>query len=383
MLRRIYVDNFLSLVGFDLELGDRQLLLGRNGMGKSSLFRAIRAVRDVVEGGQKCSAVFTADTLTRWQALRSQRFELHVELPDAGLLRYVLEVEHAERSTRSVRVIRETLHGDTGPYFEFTDGTVHLYTDEHSLASEFPLELEYAPLGTLVPGPNQTHVAAFRRWLADVYVLRIDSPHVANETSGADFQPLADDSTNFPSWYQTVAQTDQKLASDLRSRLTTVLPGFVSLNLPRTGTGATMLVPKFEGRYLQTKDQAGPIGYQISYRFDELSDGQRSLIVLYALLYFALKGGHTLCLDQPDEYVSIEEIQPWLLAALDELDAGVGQLLLISHHPELINVLAPEHGLWFERPTGAGTRVRPFAASPTSPLQPAEQIARGENNADA
>jgi ATPase subunit of ABC transporter with duplicated ATPase domains len=380
MLRRIYVDNFLSLVGFDLKLSDRQLLLGRNGMGKSSLFRAIRAVRDVVEGGRKLSAVFGVDTLTRWQSLRTQRFELDVELPSVGPVRYVLVVEH---TGRAVRTVRETLHGDGGALFEYADGRVRLFTDDHALSSEFPLELEYAPLGTLVPGPVQTRLAAFRRWLGNLYVLRIDSPHIVTEAGGSDLQPLADDSTNFPAWYQTVAQSDQKLASDLRSRLTTALPGFVSLNLPRTGNGATMLVPKFEGTYERASGQAGPVGYEISYRFDELSDGQRSLIVLYALLCFALKGGHTLCLDQPDEYVSIEEIQPWLMTALDELDAGAaGQLLLISHHPELINVLAPEHGLWFERPTGAGTRVRPFAALPNSPLQPAEQIAWGENNAD-
>jgi hypothetical protein len=379
MLRRIYVDNFLSLVGFDLELRDRQLLLGRNGMGKSSLFRAIRAVRDVVEGGQKCSAVFTADTLTRWQSLRTQQFELDLVLPTAGRIHYVLAVEHADHSPRSVRVIRETVHSDTGPLFEYVDGNVRLYTDDHLLTNEFPLELEHSLLGTLVPGPDRTLITAFRRWLADVCVLRIDSPHMANEARGTDPQSLADDSTDFPNWYRGVVLSDQVLASELRTKLTSVLPGFVSLDLRSSGADAALLSAKFEVGGGQNSDRAKPI----TFRFDELSDGQRSLIVLYTLLYFALKGGHTLCLDQPDEYVSIEEIQPWLLTALDELDAGAGQLLLISHHPELINVLAPEHGLWFERPSGASTRVRPFAALPNSPLQAAEQIARGENNADA
>jgi hypothetical protein len=72
MFRRIYVDDFLSLVRLDLELGDRPLL-GRNGTGKSSLFRASRAERDVVEGGRTRSAVLTDDTLTRWQSLKTQR----------------------------------------------------------------------------------------------------------------------------------------------------------------------------------------------------------------------------------------------------------------------------------------------------------------------
>src|ERR1035438_8231016 len=50
------------------------------------------------------------------------------------------------------------------------------------------------------------------------------------------------------------------------------------------------------------------------FRFNELSEGQRCLICLYAILHFVLAKGHTAILDEPDNFVSLREIQPWLMA---------------------------------------------------------------------
>ena len=80
-------------------------------------------------------------------------------------------------------------------------------------------------------------------------------------------------------------------------------------------------------------------------RLIELSDGQRALILLYAVLHFLLQQGRTVFLDEPDNFVSLDEIQPWLLSAADVVDGGSGQLVLVSHHPEIFNQWAVSHGL--------------------------------------
>jgi hypothetical protein len=51
--------------------------------------------------------------------------------------------------------------------------------------------------------------------------------------------------------------------------------------------------------------------------------------------------------------------------------------LLISHHPELLNQLAADHGIVFSRPGGRHVTVTPYKGAPGSELPPAEQIARG------
>ena len=62
-------------------------------------------------------------------------------------------------------------------------------------------------------------------------------------------------------------------------------------------------------------------------RFNELSDGQRSLIFLYAILHFLLARGNTVILDEPDNFISLREIQPWLMAVDNALEHSAGQIL--------------------------------------------------------
>lgn len=50
MLKRLYIDNFRCFVNFEYKPERKQLLLGANGSGKSSLLDAVRAVQAFVCG---------------------------------------------------------------------------------------------------------------------------------------------------------------------------------------------------------------------------------------------------------------------------------------------------------------------------------------------
>jgi ATPase subunit of ABC transporter with duplicated ATPase domains len=90
--------------------------------------------------------------------------------------------------------------------------------------------------------------------------------------------------------------------------------------------------------------------------------------------------GNTVVLDEPDNFVSLREIQPWLNAVSDAVEEGNGQILLISHHPELINQWAPNSGVRFVRDGIGPVRVEEFRGEPESALSPAELVARGWEN---
>jgi AAA15 family ATPase/GTPase len=64
MLTRVYIDNFRSFVNFEYRPEKKQLLLGANGSGKSSLLDAIRYLKQFVQGNEN---PFTQSTRTRWQ----------------------------------------------------------------------------------------------------------------------------------------------------------------------------------------------------------------------------------------------------------------------------------------------------------------------------
>jgi ATPase subunit of ABC transporter with duplicated ATPase domains len=154
----------------------------------------------------------------------------------------------------------------------------------------------------------------------------------------------------------------------LFSNLGKVIPGFDSLVLAGAGK---------QGR---TRDLVvkltGPSGAPYVVDFEDLSDGQRVLVVLYTLLVELRRGAGLVLLDEPENYVSLHEIQPWLVALDDELGDS-GQLLLISHHPEVIDYLAAEKPLLFVRDGTGPARVSDPGFRREDGLRASEQIARG------
>ena len=82
----------------------------------------------------------------------------------------------------------------------------------------------------------------------------------------------------------------------------------------------------------------------MNFSISELSDGQRYLIALYMVLHFLIARGSTVIIDEPDNFIALREIQPWLLAAEEAVEENRGQLILVSHHPEILNRWASRAG---------------------------------------
>jgi ATPase subunit of ABC transporter with duplicated ATPase domains len=95
------------------------------------------------------------------------------------------------------------------------------------------------------------------------------------------------------------------------------------------------------------------------------------------ILHFLIARGHTVFIDEPDNFISLREIQPWLLAAEQAVEDHSGQLILISHHPEILNQWASTRGVRFFREDNGHVRMEKFKADPKGSLQPSELIARG------
>jgi predicted ATPase len=129
---------------------------------------------------------------------------------------------------------------------------------------------------------------------------------------------------------------------------------------------------------LTFRRQNGSAGKSFELRLDELSDGQRALIVLYALVHFATKQATTIFLDEPDNYVPLAELQPWLVALSDAVAESEGQVVICSHHPELIDYLGPESGLLLVRqPTGLTSVAYARDMVHDEDLKLSEAVARG------
>ena len=85
----------------------------------------------------------------------------------------------------------------------------------------------------------------------------------------------------------------------------------------------------------------------------------------------------TLCIDEPDNFIALREIQPWLAELRDRVEQEHSQCLLISHHPEFIDLLAVKHGAMFTRAGQGPVRIKPFNWTEADAVRPSEIIARG------
>ena len=65
------------------------------------------------------------------------------------------------------------------------------------------------------------------------------------------------------------------------------------------------------------------------------------------------------------------------MSLTEAIEDGSGQILLISHHPEIFNQWAPNHGLQLVRDGVGPVRVEAFEDLEDSGLTAAELIARG------
>ena len=186
----------------------------------------------------------------------------------------------------------------------------------------------------------------------------------------------ARDMHNIADWFRHLTQENLTQVFHAINDLKEVIPGLEDLAASEFGLGVRVFHAKMKTHGKPLK-QPSPRDEPDGLLLEELSEGQRTLIALYLLLHCHLVDDATLVLDEPDNFIALAEIQPWLMKFLDRADELNAQVVFISHHPELLNQLAARGGVIFDRPNDGPTRVRPFDPADDSGLTPAELIARG------
>lgn len=367
MITRVYVDNYLTFQNFEWKPGRVALLMGKNGSGKSAVLDVLESLRAFVCGDRSVQEAFPAETCTRWDRRNTQTFELDVKMPATATepqqeLRYRLLIEHGNRG--EARVASETLFA-AWPLFQFDAGQVSLHNDQGDPGPEFAGNWRRSGLGMVVPGPSNKTLTWFKQWLGELLVLRPNPWSMEARAAGED-AILLRDCSNFAAWYRYVAQECPRDVVKAGDAVAQVIGGFKEMSIKVDDQRTGWLRATFDG----------PTGVPYVLRFGELSEGQRVMFLLYVALHTRLAGNRTVAMDEPDNFVSLDEIQPFLMAAMERaLGTDGPQLLVISHHPESLNQLAPSYGHVLFRENGGPTRIKPFQADEALP--PSEWVARG------
>jgi len=354
-------------VNFEFRPNAKQLLIGRNGTGKSTVLDVLALLRDFAVRGVPCEDCLGGKTRTRWQDVVEQGFELDVK-GNGGEYRYTLIVNEQGSPPRP-RVKQETLEFDGKPLFQFLNGKAGLFNDEQmpNPRLEIPYDGQRSALGFVEAGLRDNRKSIwFIRWLGRLIEVQIN-PWAMSARSERESREPAKDLSNFADWYRHLLLESSRAIFEAMATLRDVIPGLEALDAKEAG---------LDVRVLQATMRS-PNGKTIDLPFSDLSEGQRTLIALYVLLYCAVGEDRLLLIDEPDNFIALAEIQPWLMNLLDRVDDMKAQVILASHHPELLDQLAFEDGVLLDRRNGGETRVLPFAPPGDSGLTASEIIARG------
>ncbi len=326
---------------------------------------AFLRLHQFIAGRQRVDEIYGLQQRTRWLDQPEQTFEIEAAIDGLDFLyRLVLKPDRSPNVQRFL-VAWEALSSGDRPLLEFGAGEVRRYNDDSVLAFRYTASPDRSVLPSIPAGGDNQKLDIFREWFLKSYCFRIDPFGIGSLATGeASFAEVG--LSNFSAWYRRLVQSFPAENSALLDDLRGALDGFRHLSFEPQGEGTSLLVAEFDG----------PGGQSVKFAFNELSEGQRCLVCLYAILRFIVVKGYTVILDEPDNFISLREIQPWLMAADDAIDDSKGQLLLISHHPELINQWAPQLGVQLARHETGAVQVTEPGGSVTA-LSPAELVARG------
>lgn len=377
MIGRFYADNFRCLTNFELELDQTNIFLGPNGSGKTSVFDALRKIQNLTVRGARIEDEFPQRDLSCLRSgSRVQQFELEIVV-DQEIYEYTLKMEH-DLDRNRMWIDQEILRHNKQPLFVLEKGIARLYRDDYGRESSYQFDLRRSGIGFLHAHPDNKKLTRFKAELTNTAIVSPCPPlfkaetDTVTRTEGAFFDPLMQ---NFVEWYWSAAQKSIDSVLRLFGELKEVLPGFESLSMVESGESVRVLKAAF---YSRSDD------HRLNrYSFSQLSDGQKFLVALYALLHLVdddrLAEGHrrSLFIDEPDNYLSLREVQPWLAQVVDACGETLEQAVIISHHPKTIDYLAGAKGRWFSRDREGPVRVGAEPKLSTGGLSLSEAIARG------
>ena len=252
------------------------LLLGGNGVGKTSVPDAMFALRKVVAGEVKIDdrAAFHPSTLTRWQAGRNQVFEVQAGIGGESFT-YRLGIEHDEGGKRS-RIVEESLVGNGTTLFRFDLGEVGVFRDDGSEGPVYKADRSESALARVVPQPGNTRLTAFMDTIRDTVVCTI-RPAGLRAESTREARLVDRYAGNFVDWYRHAVQENPRLAQAHVEALRPSVDGFHDVHLRQAGLDTRAMLLDFVAHGGGRSRNGGHCRLR-------LQDGQQTLVVLYALL---------------------------------------------------------------------------------------------------
>lgn len=391
MLTRFYIDNFKSLVNFELPLSHFNCLIGLNGAGKTTLLQALDFASHVMSGEVDkwlhARGWVPADLVTRWG--KKSNIELAIDLEiDGRLVRWEGTFNRTRLAcTREVaKIVNLRVDGSwladgslrlDGTFYELNKGKYW-----HSPVGSGPAQWNDIPFnysGSLLSQLKDNQLSPLLRKLRDsiqaIRSLDLLSPEQLRRKTR-----LSDLANDIGSSGQQLGGFIHQLKPSEREQLLVALkhyyPQVTKIHTSVLRGGSIKL--ELHERY-QSENREGQLEFfpeDLVTESRHINDGMLRLLAILAQQF------------SPYEFVLFDEIENGVNPEItdDLVDALVHsskQLLVTTHSPLVLNYLDDEIAresvlLIYKRPDGVSRAVRffavPIAAERLECLSPGESM---------
>ena len=328
MIDRLYIQNFrcLESVTFDFAGRPSALVIGRNGVGKSTVRASLALVQRLCRGTNDVGSLIAASDFTHHSTDRPMRFEVGLTL-GGRRFQYAISFDWPP-GFRDARILDESLTLDDGIIFARHHSDVALVT-----GATFGLSWHICALPIIEERHGGRAIQDVKAFFAGMILVAPIPAEMTGYSDGPSFA-LEHDAANYASCLRALLGQRPAAYSIFDRYLKEVMPDFSSIENVERGPKGTQLIVKF-----QTDDPPRTLALD----FASLSDGEKCFFLSAYIVASNVSGSPVFCMwDEPDNHLSLSEVGQFI-TGLRKMPGTGGQFIATTHHPETIRKFSDEN----------------------------------------
>ncbi|MFN5064465.1 MAG: AAA family ATPase [Aphanizomenon sp.] len=339
MLQRLYVNNFRCLENFELTMKEMSsaLLIGKNGVGKSTIAKALEILQSIARGTNRLRDLAKEPRLIGTKDFAHGKSDVPIRLEievllDNKLHKYVLALDLPE-NFKELRVFEEQFLVAGNPIYSRKAAQVTIHNNAQNKEAQFSVDWHLVAM----PIISNDSVDIFKNWLSQMIILAPIPSLMTGNSYSETLEPKRDGS-DIGEWLSGILGRYPAAYREIDKYLRDIMEDFQDFVNEIIGKDLKSLVVRFE------KNKA-----TLNVDFQDLSDGEKCFFLCAVVLAANKFYGPIFCFwDEPDNYLSLSVAGDFIMSLRRSFKDN-GQIVVTSHNPEAIREFSYENTFFLDR----------------------------------